>query len=102
MPASTSTSPRALAMAGVMAAALSTTVLPKAKAGAIFQAGIAMGKFQGVISLQTPRGYRLVADSTPTRTGRPFRTYPHTASPTTTRRPEARRARKSGVDNIYI
>ena len=39
----------AWAVAGVGLADLSTTVLPKASAGAIFQAGMAMGKFHGVI-----------------------------------------------------
>ena len=35
---------------------LSTTVLPCASAGAIFQAGIAIGKFHGVIRTVTPIG----------------------------------------------
>ena len=32
------------------------TVLPQTKAGIIFQEGMAMGKFQGVISAHTPMG----------------------------------------------
>ena len=35
---------------GVSSAGLSTTVLPPTSAGAIFQAGMAIGKFHGVIS----------------------------------------------------
>ncbi|MNS80774.1 hypothetical protein D3C72_1144680 [compost metagenome] len=45
---------------GVCSDGLSTNVLPKAKAGAIFQAGIAIGKFHGVISATTPTGWRLI------------------------------------------
>ena len=33
-----------------------STALPKASAGAIFQAGIAIGKFHGVIAATTPTG----------------------------------------------
>src|ERR1700722_11060140 len=39
-------------------AGLTTMVLPQISAGAIFQAGIAMGKFQGVTSPITPTGLR--------------------------------------------
>jgi hypothetical protein len=38
-------------------AGFKTTVLPQAKAGAIFHAGIATGKFQGVMRAHTPKGY---------------------------------------------
>ena len=38
------------AQPGVHCAALKTTVLPNASAGAIFHAGMAMGKFHGVIN----------------------------------------------------
>src|SRR6266850_1571997 len=38
---------------------LSTTVLPQINAGASFQAGIALGKFQGVIRPTTPMGLRM-------------------------------------------
>ena len=48
-PASCRMDTSAWAVAGVGFAGFSTTVLPKAKAGAIFQAGMAMGKFHGVI-----------------------------------------------------
>ena len=48
----------ALAIAGVMLAGLSTTVLPNASAGAAFHAGIAIGKFHGVISPTTPSASR--------------------------------------------
>ena len=37
---------------------MKTTVLPNASAGAIFQAGIAIGKFQGVMTAVTPSGSR--------------------------------------------
>ena len=39
-------------------AGLKTTVLPHTRAGAIFQDGIAIGKFQGVITPITPIGWR--------------------------------------------
>ena len=39
-------------------AGLSTTVFPATSAGASFQAGIAIGKFQGVIAPTTPTGIR--------------------------------------------
>ena len=48
----------AWAIAGVGLAGFSTTVLPKASAGALFQAGIAIGKFHGVISPNTPTASR--------------------------------------------
>jgi len=49
------------AVSGVVSAGLSTTVLPAARAGAIFQASISRGKFQGITWPQTPigRGDRL-------------------------------------------
>ena len=37
-----------------------TTVLPQTRAGIIFQVGMAMGKFHGVMRPQTPRGWRTV------------------------------------------
>ena len=40
------------------AAGLKTTVLPQTSAGAIFQDGIAIGKFHGVITPTTPIGMR--------------------------------------------
>ncbi len=48
------------AVAVASGAGLSTTVLPKARAGAAFHSGIARGKFQGVISPATPCGRRRV------------------------------------------
>ena len=55
-PASTQISAKASAVSGVYSAGLSTTVLPQASAGAIFQASISSGKFQGMICPQTPTG----------------------------------------------
>ena len=43
---------------GVSSAGLNTTVLPQTSAGAIFQVGIAIGKFHGVITPTTPTGIR--------------------------------------------
>ena len=57
-PASWMISVSACAVAGVSDAGFMTTVLPKASAGALFQAGIAIGKFQGVIRPNTPSGSR--------------------------------------------
>ena len=48
------------AVPGTRSAGLNTTVLPKASAGAIFQAGMAIGKFHGQISPTTPN--RLLHD----------------------------------------
>ncbi len=50
----------ALAVSGVRVAGLKTTVLPAMSAGAIFQTGMATGKFQGVTQATTPRGWRSV------------------------------------------
>ena len=47
-------------MSGASCASLSTTVFPYASAGAVFQAGIAAGKFHGVIRPTTPSGRRRV------------------------------------------
>src|SRR3954469_2426315 len=38
-------------------AGFNTTVFPNASAGAVFQSGIASGKFHGVMSATTPRGW---------------------------------------------
>ena len=46
----------ASAVSDVNSAGLSTTVLPAASAGAIFQASISSGKFQGMIWPTTPTG----------------------------------------------
>ena len=53
--------------AGTSSAGLNTTQLPKASAGAIFHAGIASGKFHGVIAATTPRGSRKTSTSMPGR-----------------------------------
>jgi len=47
---------KARAESGVCSAGFSTTVLPAASAGAIFQASISSGKFHGMIWPQTPAG----------------------------------------------
>jgi hypothetical protein len=44
------------AVSGVVSAGLSTTVLPQASAGAIFQAAMSSGKFHGMIWPATPSG----------------------------------------------
>ena len=44
------------AVNGVVSAGFSTTVLPVASAGAIFQASISSGKFHGMICPATPSG----------------------------------------------
>ena len=56
------------ALPGTRSAGLKTTVLPNASAGAIFQAGMAIGKFQGVMTLTTPTGSRVTVTSMPGRT----------------------------------
>ena len=53
---------------GTRSAGLTTTVLPQASAGAIFQAGMAIGKFQGVMMPTTPTGSRVISTPTPGRT----------------------------------
>ena len=57
-PASSSTSTKLMAESGVSDAGLKTTVLPQTSAGAIFHDGIAIGKFQGVMTEQMPIGWR--------------------------------------------
>ena len=42
---------------GVVSAGLRTTVLPVARAGAIFQAAMSSGTFQGMTWAATPRGH---------------------------------------------
>ena len=49
-----------VAHSGVSDAGLNTTVLPATSAGATFHAGIAIGKFQGVMHATTPSGSRRV------------------------------------------
>ena len=55
-PASVKISARRIAHSGVSSAGFSTTVFPQTSAGAIFQIGIATGKFHGVIRPTTPSG----------------------------------------------
>ena len=50
------TSAKRSALNGVVEAGLRTTVLPAARAGAIFQASIRSGKFHGMICAATPSG----------------------------------------------
>ena len=61
-------SARAQAEPGTRSAGLKTTALPKASAGAIFHAGMAMGKFHGQMSPTTPTASRVTSTSTPGRT----------------------------------
>ena len=57
-PASSNTFASATTEAGVSVAGLTTIVLPAISAAMDFQAGIAIGKFQGVMNPQTPIGCR--------------------------------------------
>ena len=57
-PASAISSTRSVAQCGVSLAGLNTTVLPVTSAGIIFQHGMAIGKFQGVMIPATPIGWR--------------------------------------------
>ena len=56
------------ALPGTRLAGLKTTQFPNASAGAIFQAGMAMGKFQGVTMPTTPTGSRVISTLIPGRT----------------------------------
>ena len=56
------------AQAGACSAGFITTVLPYARAGAIFHAGIAIGKFHGVIRPTTPTASRVISTFIPGRT----------------------------------
>ena len=53
------------AVSGVSSAGLSTTVLPAASAGPIFQEAMVSGKFHGTMSPTTPSGSRTVNPSPP-------------------------------------
>lgn len=55
-PASAESSANSSAVSEVNSAGFSTTVLPAASAGAIFQASISSGKFHGMICPITPIG----------------------------------------------
>ena len=67
MPASTIISVSACASAGTNCAGLNTTEFPKASAGAIFHAGIDIGKFHGSIRPTTPTADRETDTSIPGR-----------------------------------
>ena len=58
----------AQAAPGTRSAGLNTTQLPQASAGAIFRAGMAIGKFQGVMMPTAPTGSRVISTPTPGRT----------------------------------
>ena len=55
----------ATALAGVKFAGFQITLLPNASAGAIFQAAVAVGKFQGEIIAITPTASRVTSTETP-------------------------------------
>src|SRR5436853_7101476 len=57
-PASSSTLTKFTAESGVRDEGLKTTVLPQTSAGMIFHEGIAIGKFHGVMTPQTPIDWR--------------------------------------------
>ena len=57
----------AQALPGTNSAGLNTTELPKHSAGAIFQAGMAMGKFHGVMMPTVPTGSRVTSTVSPGR-----------------------------------
>src|SRR5205823_14128624 len=59
-PASDISSTRSVAQCGVSLDGLKTTVFPATRAGIIFQHGIAMGKFHGVMIPATPIGWRML------------------------------------------
>ena len=56
------------ALSGTSSAGLKTMVLPWASAGAIFQVGMAIGKFHGVMMPTTPTASRVISTPTPGRT----------------------------------
>ncbi len=58
-PASSRILTKLSADSGVSVAGLKTTVLPQTSAGMIFHDGIAIGKFHGVMTAQTPSGCRI-------------------------------------------
>ena len=62
-PTSSKISTRIVASRGVSSAGLKTAVHPHTRAGAIFQRGMAMGKFHGVMRAATPAGWRRVIEN---------------------------------------
>jgi hypothetical protein len=59
-PASAINSTSSVAQCGVSDDGLNTTVLPVTRAGIVFQHGIAIGKFHGVMIPATPSGWRML------------------------------------------
>ena len=59
-PASAMSSTRSVAQCGVSHAGLKITTLPVTSAGMIFQHGMAIGKFQGVMIPAMPMGWRML------------------------------------------
>jgi len=64
-PASSASSPIRIAVIGVISAGLATTALPAARAGAIPQDRIGIGKFHGTIRPTTPSGSANVTSMPP-------------------------------------
>jgi hypothetical protein len=60
-PAASASSPSRSALSGDFSEGLSTSELPAASTGPIFQAAISMGKFQGTIAPTTPIGSRVTS-----------------------------------------
>src|SRR5215469_10577064 len=63
MPASTASSATLTALSGDFSDGLSTSELPAASAGPIFQAAMASGKFHGTMAPTTPSGSRVMSAS---------------------------------------
>ena len=63
MPASSASSARRIAVSGDFSDGLSTSELPAASAGPIFQAAMISGKFHGTIAPTTPIGSRVISAS---------------------------------------
>jgi hypothetical protein len=81
-PASCNASTSRQALSGAAEAGFRTTVLPQISAGASFQAGMALGKFQGVTRPTTPIGLRMANMCTRSRsegTSRPCSRDPFAA-----------------------
>ena len=65
MPASSASSASRIAVSGDFSEGLSTSELPAASTGPIFQAAMSSGKFQGTIAPTTPIGSRVISASVP-------------------------------------
>ncbi|SHU73441.1 Uncharacterised protein [Mycobacteroides abscessus subsp. abscessus] len=66
-PAASNAWARRMANSGTVLAGFHSTALPYTNAGAIFQAGMAIGKLNGVITPTTPRGLRVTRMCSPRR-----------------------------------